>query len=181
MSKIHLLYIFVIGVLVALLCLSLNRSEKVEVVEKRVTDTLLVYKTDTLLEIIPKYIERHIVDTLYIPTNNQSYLPLPIESKHYSNDSTYDVWISGHKPNLDSIKTYPRIIERTITNSVEREVVINTFDLYPYLGFKRFHGEYLPSIGLLAKTKKNTIYGVEIGVDNNNDIFWGIQIGYKFK
>lgn len=35
---------------------------------------------------------------------------LPIESKHYTSES-YDAWVSGYEPTLDSIKVYSRKIK----------------------------------------------------------------------
>lgn len=44
---------------------------------------------------------------------------VPITSKHYGND-TYDAWVSGFDPNLDSIRVYQKtqIITETITKVV---------------------------------------------------------------
>ena len=33
------------------------------------------------------------------------YIEIPMEQKHYA-DSTYDAWVSGYKPSLDSLKIY---------------------------------------------------------------------------
>lgn len=179
MNKIHLIYTFAIAVLVALLCLSLNRNKEVEVVEKRVTDTLYQIRWDTIVEYTPKYISKTVIDTLYIPTKKDTTIQLPIERKYYTNDSTYEAWVSGYNPNLDSIKTFPKIVNRTIINDIERRVIVNTFDLYPYMGFRRFNDKIKPSVGVMAKTKKNTLYGLEIGLDENSDVFFGLNIGYK--
>lgn len=66
---------------------------------KRITDTLLltVTQTDTLT----------ILDTLYIS--------LPREQKEYSGDD-YRAWVSGYRPQLDSLQIYPQT--RLITNTV---------------------------------------------------------------
>lgn len=40
---------------------------------------------------------------------------LPITQKHYS-DSTYDAWVSGYEPALDSIKVFQPVM--TITNTI---------------------------------------------------------------
>lgn len=41
---------------------------------------------------------------------------VPMEQKHYR-DSLYDAWVSGYKPNLDSLHVYPvtKIITTTVT------------------------------------------------------------------
>ena len=84
MSKIHLSYCILIGVLVALLCLCFNKKQKVEVVSECVTDTLVIHRIDTLVEYKTKYITKKVIDTLYLPSDSSKIYPLPIEQKHYS-------------------------------------------------------------------------------------------------
>lgn len=43
---------------------------------------------------------------------------LPIEQRHYRQDSVYDAWVSGYDPRLDSLHVYQR--ERTVYR--EREM-----------------------------------------------------------
>ncbi len=180
MNKIHLSYLFIIAVLVTLLVLSLNRGCKVEVKEKRVTDTLVITKIDTVIEYKPKYITRKITDTLYLPTQNQSLLTLPIEQKHYKIEGIYDVWVSGYKPQIDSIKTYPKVEYRTITNTITKEVVKKEWNLYTYVGFKRLSNSWQPSVGLMVKSPKYLIMGVEFGAINN-EMYYGVNFGFKIK
>lgn len=67
-------------------------------------DTVVV--RDTLRIEVPvekiKYRDRKVVDTLYLPTP-QDTTPLPIEQKHYQ-DSISDIYISGYQPQIDSIQ-----------------------------------------------------------------------------
>ena len=67
-------------------------------------DTVVV--RDTLRIEIPvekiKYRDRKVVDTLYLPTP-QDTTALPIEQKHYQ-DSISDIYISGYQPQIDSIQ-----------------------------------------------------------------------------
>lgn len=179
-SKIHLIYIFCIVVLVAFLTLSISKKKHDYKDVKSVTDTLVVYRIDTIVEYIPKYKEKKTTDTIYIPSNNKPLLPIHIEQKHYSMDGMYDAWISGYKPTMDSIKVYPKTIYSTITNDVTREVVLREWNLYTYMGFKQLSNEWLPSIGLIVKSPKNLMYGVEIGAIDGN-MYYGLQFGYKIK
>lgn len=55
----------------------------------------------------------HATDTLWI--HDTLYISLPIEQRTYA-DSTYTAWISGYRPNLDSILIYPQTT--TITNTM---------------------------------------------------------------
>lgn len=178
-NSLHLSYVLIIGVLVAICVILFNREQKVEVVEKCVTDTLFITRIDTIVHTNVKYQKEVVIDTIYVSDAKEVFLP--ITQKHYSSSESYDVWVSGYKPNLDSIVTYPKTIYQTITNETIREIEINRLNLYAYLGFKRFSNEYIPSIGLMVKGRKNGLYGIEIGVNGGNDIFWGINVGYKLK
>lgn len=68
------------------------------------TDTVVL--VDTQFIEVPvekiKYRDRKVVDTLYLPTP-QDTTPLPIEQKHYQ-DSISDIYISGYQPQIDSIQ-----------------------------------------------------------------------------
>ena len=91
-------------------------------VEKRVTDTIIVHTTDTLM--------REVV------------VHLPIEQKVYQ-DSTYRAVVSGYKPSLDSIQVYQRterikVTERIptppISVGIQGGVGITPKGLQPYIG-----------------------------------------------
>ena len=174
-NKFHLLYISIIVVLVALL---LSSKRQIKVVENRVTDTIHSTRIDTITQYIPKYVYKHTIDTLYLPTNDQPVINLPIEQTHYASNGVYDVWISGYRANLDSIKTYQRIEYRTITNNVTKEIYKNTLDLYAYTGFRRFDHRVGQVIGLTIKTPKKWIISSEFGVMDNK-IIYGMNLGFK--
>ncbi len=171
----HLLYIVVIVVLVALLFAS---KRQIKVVENRVTDTILKIRVDTITEYIPKYVTKKTVDTLYLPVNDNSEVAIEIEQKYYQENGVYDAWISGYKTKLDSIKTYPRVEYRTITNNVTKEIHKSTLDFYPYIGLKRLDDKIGQVIGLTIKMPKKWMYSAEIGVMDNK-MMYGVSLGYK--
>ena len=173
----HLLYIVVIVVLVTLL---FSSKRQIKVVENRVTDTILKIRVDTLTRYIPKYVTKKTTDTIYLQANNKNEVALEIEQKHYSENGIYDAWISGYKPQLDSIKTYPRVEYRTITNNITKEILVKKWDFYTCLGFKRFSDEYVPSVGFIAKSPRNSLYGVEVGTING-DLYYGLTYGFILK
>lgn len=45
------------------------------------------------------------------------YVEIPMEQKHYG-DSTYDAWVSGYKPALDSLRIYGTTKVVTVTRTV---------------------------------------------------------------
>jgi hypothetical protein len=176
MNKVfHLLYIVVIVVLVALL---FSSKRQIKVVENRVTDTILKIRVDTFTEYIPQYVTKKTTDTIYLQANDKSEVALEIEQFHFSKEGAYDAWISGYNPRLDSIKTYPRVEYRTITNNITKEIYKSTIDLYPYIGFKRLDDNIGQVFGLTIKMPKKWIYSAEIGVMDNK-MMYGVTVGYK--
>ena len=174
-SKFHLLYIVIICVLVALL---LSSKRQIKVVENRVTDTITKVQIDTLIKYVPKDISKKTIDTIYLPSSEKSEVAIPIEQRYYREEGVYDAWVSGYLPSLDSIKTYPRIEYRTITNNVTKEIHKSTLDFYPYIGFRRFDNKIGQVIGLSIKMPKKWVYSGEIGVFDGK-MMYGINLGYK--
>lgn len=147
-------------------------------VENRVTDTITKVHIDTLIKYVPKYIAKKPIDTIYLPSSEKSEVAIPIEQRYYREEGVYDVWVSGYLTSLDSIKTYPRIEYRTITNNVTKEIHKSTLDFYPYIGFRRFDNKIGQVIGLSIKMPKKWVYSGEIGVFDGK-MMYGINLGYK--
>ena len=106
--KIHKAFTCVLSVLCCAMVLFIIFDNKTSQNERKVSniksiDTVVV--RDRLRIEIPvekiKYKDRKVVDTLYLPTPQDTTL-LPIEEKVYQ-DSIADIYISGFKPNIDSI------------------------------------------------------------------------------
>ena len=172
-----MLYIVVIVVLVALL---FSSKRQIKVVENRVTDTVTKTLIDTITKYVPKYVTKKTTDTIYLQSNDKNEVALEIEQKHYQDDGVYDAWISGYKTRLDSIKTYPRVEYRTITNNVTKEILVKKWNFFTNIGIKRFNNEYVPSVGFIAKSPRNDLYGLEIGAVNG-DLYYGITYGFILK
>ena len=73
-----------------------------------------------------------------------------------------------------------RVEYRTITNNITKEILVDKWNLYTYIGIQRFSNEYVPSVGLIAKSPKKTLYGLEIGSMNGN-LYYGITYGFMLK
>lgn len=147
-------------------------------VENRVTDTITKIQVDTLIQYVPKYIVRKTIDTIYLQSSEKGEVSIPIEQRYYREEGVYDAWVSGYLPSLDSIKTYPRVEYRTITNNVTKEIYKSTLDFYPYIGFRRFDDNIGQVIGLSIKMPKKWMYSCEIGVMDDK-LMYGITVGYK--
>lgn len=107
--KTWLLYI-IIGMLSAGLVISLIWKPKYQEPQSEVIPQVVtVTKTDTLIYYLPKYItERYVrVDTLFV--RDTILVEVSITQREYQ-DSNYHAYISGYKPNLDSIEVYQRTV-----------------------------------------------------------------------
>lgn len=110
--------ILILGVVIVCLLLSpqnANNEVKTEVYH----DTLVIH--DTIVKTVTEIKYKHIktTDTIYLPTPD-TITALPVEQKHYS-DSLSDIWVSGYKPEIDSINYHiPTKIEY-LTKTIEVE------------------------------------------------------------
>lgn len=139
------------------------------------TDTVFTTKTDTLWkdttivekEIVPKYIVKKKVDTVY--TKEGDTFNLITEAKRFdkrliSNKDTADiqVYTSGINTSLDSLKMRLKTHNKVITNTVEitkyvekKKTFLNRFHIQPQVG-----------VGYGVFNKKIDAYvGVGIGFD----------------
>jgi hypothetical protein len=122
--------VWVIWGLIALLLYSLalggcqyRRGWK-EATESLKTDTVEVEKVkwDTTFVDKPvpvnQYIVKHKTDTFEIHDtlpNGNAVVEIPITQAKYHKDSLYTAWVSGYKPNLDSIKVFSKTVTNTTT------------------------------------------------------------------
>lgn len=97
-----------------------SEIKEIEVVR---TDTLTVYDTTIIDRPVPKFVR--VVDSIYVPItdtlhlHDTTFLVLPRTQKEYS-DSTYRAWVSGFKPQLDSIMVFNKTVYITNTEVVEK-------------------------------------------------------------
>lgn len=178
--KYHFSYILVCIVLVMALVWSLNKDCQVESITECVTDTLLITRVDTIVEYQTKYVDKKVVDTIYIETNNEPVLSLPVVQKQYSQKGVYDLWISGVEPlNLDSTKIYQQVQTKVITNTITNTIVDNKAHLYVSGGLNAFSGTLRPNVDISLSTKNKWLYGLEIGLDENSKVYYGAKIGKR--
>lgn len=178
--KYHFFYISMCFVLVVALLYSLNKNSQVEPIIECTTDTLFIQKTDTLIEYRPLYVERKVTDTLYIETKGDSVLSLPIIQKHYNKPQSYDLWVSGVEPlSLDSCKVYNKTEYKAIMNTITQTVVEKKPRIYVLGGLNAFSGTLRPNMNISLTTKEKWLYGLGIGLDENNKVYYGGKIGYR--
>lgn len=174
-------WLIVIGLVVALF-LSLWNGKKIEKIEIKTTDTLIVYKYDTIIEYKTRYITERVLDTIFLPSQNTPSktpsTPLLITQRHYSKPNLYDLWISGYEPALDSAKVYQKIEYRTITNEITKEIYPKYWSLYGGVGFQAISDTFIPTIGITITTPDKWAITANLGY-YNKDLFYGAQIQYK--
>lgn len=73
---------------------------------------------DTLL--VPKYVQVERVDTIRDTVDGRPiYMPVPISSYLFTDDSTYRIDMEGYNVKARSIEVYPRTITQTVIERIE--------------------------------------------------------------
>lgn len=126
----NILYIIIISIILSILFNLIyikynniyNNKNNIDTVKIVNVDTFI--KKDTLYypKPVPKIVR--VVDTMYIDKDSIQQdgdsILLPREEKTYTDDSTYNVRISGFKPSLDEITVYP--VTKYVTIEKVREI-----------------------------------------------------------
>ena len=99
-------------------------KEKTTIVNKTDTirDTVLMVKNEKIIRVMRDTLTniefiRDSIDTMKVIAN------IPVTQKEYSDDSTYTAWVSGYKPNLDSINVYRKNVY------INKETIITKKDI----------------------------------------------------
>ena len=146
-----IIFCFVVCLLALIGINKLNNNYKygsVETIEKVVNTTDTIYMRDTVVIDKPKYVYRHITDTVLV----QKDTVLSVIEKSYS-DSTYCAIVEGVQydslPRLKSVSVFPST--KVITNEVIRYEYIKPkkkIRIAPSVGVGLYHGEIVPSVGI---------------------------------
>ena len=166
----------VIAFLAVCLILSLTNRNK-NVIETHTTDTITIVRTDTIRERIPNFISEMVLDTIFVEKVSENVLKLPITQKYYNTDS-YQAWVSGYKPNLDSINVFNKVVERTVNHTIDRVVYPKSIDWYLNAGSMFIDKKAAPYVGLNVKFKNDLVIGANAGVYEKK-MFYGFNIGFK--
>lgn len=117
MDKVKNILIVVLSLIIAILWLSRQKStgnDLLPVVVK--TDTITTIKIDTIREIQPVKVSEVIthIDTIYV--RDTIAIPIPV-SQNYYRGADYEAWVSGYKPNLDSLNIFHSTEVRCVTKT----------------------------------------------------------------
>lgn len=168
-------YIVIAVLLVSLLVSLTNRKEVV--IEKITSDTVYSVKLDTYKVKTPIFITERIVDTIYVKSDENGNILLPITQKCYK-DSLYEAWVSGFKPSLDSINIYNNTKFVTITNTVTREIYPKRTDFYLDAGVLYMNEKFAPNIGASIKFRNDMTLRGGIGYYDKN-LYYMFNVGFK--
>ena len=119
MTKFSNIVAFICGLWLCLLITRCtNKAATEPTLRDTIVDTIKVVKPIAKDSVITRYkvvnVER-VKDTTIVNEVSEVVfdtirIRLPIESKHYTAES-YDAWVSGYEPQLDSIKVYQREVQ----------------------------------------------------------------------
>lgn len=173
--KKYIPYIIIAVLLVSLIVSLTNRKEVI--VEKTTSDTVTIVKLDTVRVEIPIFINETIIDTVYIEKDENGEYTIPISQRYYkSND--YEAWVSGYRPNLDSLNIFRKTITNTITNTVTRAIYSKTTDLYLNVGSDYIGKQFAPNVGLAVKLRNDLMIGGNVGYYDKS-VYYGLKFGFK--
>lgn len=173
----HIVYWVIIAVLLTIVRFSLNRPEKVVEVIKERRDTTVVKEIDTLT--LTKIIQEKVVvvDTMFIALGNSS-IPIPIGEYRFFKPNEYDITARGYNVTIPSVTIFPKTITRTITNTVEKEVVSKKCALYGGFGITAFNGRFAPEASISFASPRKWLFSAKIGYFENNP-YYGGTIQYR--
>lgn len=153
--------------------LSLPSAPDTCIVEKIIYDTIF---QDTII-----YKEKKVTDTIYVETDGDAVISLPVVQKHFSNTNYFDIWISGVEPlNLDSTRIYQKTEYKTKTiyqdRIVYQEKESPKLELYLGGGFYSFSDVFIPKIGVSTKVGQKWLISANLGFNKN---IYDISVNYK--
>ena len=136
---------FILGLwLATLICRCHHSTESEQPLRDTIVDTIKVVKPIAKDSLVTRYkvvnVER-VKDTTIVNEVSEVVfdtirIRLPIESKHYTAES-YDAWVSGYEPQLDSIKVYQREVKTKQSRwsiGLQGGVGMTPKGLQPYIG-----------------------------------------------
>lgn len=177
--RLHLIYLTVISLLLVFVGILLRRPEKVVEVIKERTDTLTIVKHDTLTFAKIVEVEKKVVDTVFVECNGNN-VPVPISEYRFFEKNKYDITARGFNVTMQNITVFPKTEYKTITNTIEKEVIVYNWDFFFGGGLWRYNYEWIPHISFAAKAPKNWLLAANLGY-YNNDILFGGTILYNIR
>lgn len=124
-------------------------AEQIDIVQHDTLPPIVHIDTvrDTLL--VPKSAHVERVDTIRDTVDGRPiYMPVPISSYLFTDDSTYKVEMEGYNVKARSIEVYPRTITQTVIERVEVHSKTKRWGIGPQIGFGYNGREWMPYVGV---------------------------------
>lgn len=177
--KKYIPYIIIAVLLVSLIVSLTNRKEVI--IERPTSDTVTITKTDTIHDTVtvkkPTFITEVVIDTIYLEKSENGDCLIPITQRYYKGDS-YEAWISGYKPSLDSLNVFNKTVTNTVTKVVTNTNYVRTTDVFLNVGTDYIAGKFAPNIGASVKFRNGLLLNGNVGYYEKN-AYYGVNIGYK--
>lgn len=147
-----------VGVVIGLLCRPYHIREVTKMITK--VDTLVIRDTHVIEK--PVLVERKVTDTILVAVNDTTivndtvFVALPRESRIYKGEE-YLAEISGYKPSLDRIEVYPKtvVISKTETTTKRNSLALGmevAYSTRPYIPIYLEYGRMLhPNLEIYGK------------------------------
>ena len=164
--------LLILGFVIGLLC----RSKSIERVVDIQRDTTFIRDTHVIEK--PVLVEKRTKDTLFVAVrdtivrNDTVYIPLPRETKIYS-EKDYYAEVSGYEPSLDYLEFFPittvvteKVADARPKNSIGLGIepsYLSTFSIPIYLEYERMLHKNVGIYGQLHYDLRSNLFGVGIG------------------
>ena len=159
----HIFYTLIIAVLVIVLGLVLRRPEKVITETKYITDTTTIEKIDTVEVTEVVVVEKRVVDTAYVTVRDSIFVPIPISTYRFTQNGLYDITAHGFNVSLSNVTVYPKTIYQTVTNTIEKEILVKKWDFYLGAGFYALNEDVIPKVSFAVKTPNRWLFEANAG------------------
>lgn len=150
--------------------------EKVERDTITIVDTIPQYfpvvRDSAVINYVTKYFPVLHTDTMtqWFTMHDTVAVEVPITSKHYGNN-TYDAWISGYEPFLDSIKVYQKTEYITEVRTISKPPNKWELDIVGGIDYNTSSQKYAPyALGEFLYKPNRFQFGVQGGVVKNDKV-----------
>lgn len=157
-----------------------KHSEPVSVTEKIVKDSIVnIYEPIFVYDTIIDTLEVENLMIIHDTVKDTIICYIPISSKYYLLYDSSEVWISGYKANLDSIKL--RFKEyHTVEKIIEKENKKFLWDIGGGISVQNSHiSPYLDTRAILSFKKINISVSTGIAYNGKYEPFFNTRIGYN--
>lgn len=177
-SKRIIPWLLVVVLVVLLVCSLKKDSGEPIVIERHTTDTLTLVVHDTMYITKVKTEVKRVVDTVFYPINDTILVPIPRREYNFSEEGVFDFRVKGVEVEFLDAKVYPKTVYTTITNTIEKERVVHTWNLYLGGGIWAFNNELVPKVNLMVKTPNKWLFGANMGYYKSG-VMIGVSANYK--